>query len=121
MVAATKTVEDPFLVHSLHTYFLRPGDAKRSIIYKVKRDRDGAAFKTRSVLALQNGKMIFMMICSFQKPEPGLEFQVTMPSEPAPDTLKSEEQKLKEWLERPNLNEKFKQWVAVRMAQVSFS
>ena len=70
LAAATRTVSDRS-VHSLHGYFLRPGDAKEPIRYEVDRIRDGKSFSTRRVVAMQFGRPIFNMSCSFQIHEPG--------------------------------------------------
>jgi acyl-CoA thioesterase II len=87
LVAAGRTVESPRQVHSLHAYFLRPGDPSRPIVYEVDRTRDGRSFSTRRVAALQHGRPIFTMSASFQIPEEGLEHQVPMPEVPDPETL----------------------------------
>ncbi|AXS38734.1 acyl-CoA thioesterase II [Breoghania sp. L-A4] len=90
LVAASRTVEDPRQVHSLHGYFMRPGDPAVPIIYEVDRIRDGRSFTTRRVVAIQHGKAIFSMSASFQVAEEGLEHQITMPDVPAPEDLPSE-------------------------------
>ncbi len=90
LVAASRTVEDSRQVHSLHGYFMRPGDPAVPIIYEVDRIRDGRSFTTRRVVAIQHGKAIFSMSASFQVPEEGLEHQITMPDVPGPDELPSE-------------------------------
>src|SRR6186997_773093 len=69
--AATQTVPPDRQVHSLHAYFLRPGDVKRPIVYDVDRIRDGHSFTTRRVVAIQAGRPIFNMSCSFQVAETG--------------------------------------------------
>ncbi len=78
--------------HSLHAYFMRPGDESLPIIYRVERDFDGRTFATRRIIAIQNGKPILNMAASFQVPEEGLEHQVAMPDVPDPDSLPSEEE-----------------------------
>ena len=78
------------LVHSFHSYFLRPGDSQKPIVYDVETLRDGNSFSARRVAAIQNGKPIFYMTASFQAPEPGFEHQKTKPTAPAPENLKSE-------------------------------
>ena len=87
--AAHKTITDRF-VHSLHAYFLRPGDALAKIRYEVDRVRDGKSFSTRRVVAIQHGKPIFTMFCSFQVEEPGHQHQHTMPDVKGPDGLTSD-------------------------------
>lgn len=88
LVAACRTTEDR-IVHSLHAYFLRPGDPKIPILYEVDRIRDGKSFTTRRVVAIQHGRAIFHLQASFQIPEDGLEHQRAMPDAPRPDELES--------------------------------
>jgi acyl-CoA thioesterase-2 len=80
LVAAGRTVEAERAVHSLHAYFLRPGDPKIPILYLVDRIRDGRSFTTRRVVAVQHGKAIFNLAASFTAGEPGMEHQVTAPT-----------------------------------------
>lgn len=87
--AAQETVSEDRLVHSLHSYFLRAGDASKPVVYEVEDIRNGASFSTRRVQAIQNGKAIFYMTASFQKPEQGFEHQDTMPKVPKPDGIPS--------------------------------
>ncbi len=79
LVAGTRTVEAPFGVHSLHSYFLRPGDTAVPIVYDVERIRDGRSFCTRRIVARQHGRGIYYMTASFQLPETGLDHQDVMP------------------------------------------
>ncbi|WP_145579586.1 acyl-CoA thioesterase II [Yersinia vastinensis] len=88
--AAKQTVPSDRLVHSFHSYFLRPGDSSKPIIYDVETLRDGNSFSARRVSAIQNGKPIFYMTASFQGQEEGLEHQNTMPDVPPPEGLMSE-------------------------------
>jgi acyl-CoA thioesterase-2 len=88
--AAYQTVEVERRAHSLHAYFLRPGDASRPIIYTVDCIRDGKSFTTRRVVAVQKGQAIFTMAASFQIDEPGFEHQDPAPSVPGPEGLASE-------------------------------
>ncbi len=89
LVAANRTVEDRS-VHSLHGYFLRPGDINLPITFSVDRLRDGRSFSTRRVQAYQKGEPIFSMIASYQVSDPGLEHQAEFPKDiPAPETLPS--------------------------------
>lgn len=97
LVAASRTVSEDRHIHSLHGYFLRPGDPAVPIIYDVDRIRDGGSFTTRRVVAIQHGQAIFSMSASFQTLEEGLEHQVEMPNVPMPEDLPSE-QDLKEKL-----------------------
>ena len=92
LVAASRTVEEGRFVHSLHGYFMRPGDPSVPIIYEVDRIREGRSFTTRRVVAIQHGHAIFSMSASFQLPEEGLEHQAEMPDVPDPDELMSEDQ-----------------------------
>ncbi len=85
LVAAVRTVPEHFACHSLHSYFLRPGDTKVPIIYDVDTIRDGRSFATRRVAARQHGRPIFFLTANFQIPEQGLEHQDPMPSVPAPE------------------------------------
>jgi acyl-CoA thioesterase-2 len=94
LVAAQRTVEPARGTHSLHGYFMRPGDPKVPIIYQVIRDRDGGSFSTRRVVAVQHGVPIFSMSVSFHVAESGFEHAVTMPAVPRPQELPSERQML---------------------------
>ncbi|HEY0905201.1 MAG TPA: acyl-CoA thioesterase II [Marmoricola sp.] len=85
LVAASRTVPDQYAVHSLHSYFLRPGDTAVPIVYDVEDVREGRSFATRRVLARQHGRPIFAMTLNFQVPEDGLEHQDAMPDVPAPE------------------------------------
>lgn len=91
LTAAQRTVADDRFVHSLHAYFLRPGDPSIPILYQVEPIRDGGSFTTRRVLAIQHGKPIFAMSSSFQVDEEGFEHQVRMPETPAPESLPGED------------------------------
>lgn len=95
LVAAYRTVKDR-TAHSLHAYFLRPGDPKIPILYDVDRIRDGKSFTTRRVNAIQRGEAIFSMMVSFQVTESGLEHQRLMPIAPAPETLPTGDERLAE-------------------------
>ena len=88
LVAAVRTVPEPFACHSMHSYFLRPGDTKVPIIYDVEAIRDGRSFCTRRVAARQHGRPIFFLTANFQVPEPGLEHQDRMPEVPSPGGLR---------------------------------
>ncbi|CFR14202.1 acyl-CoA thioesterase II [Yersinia frederiksenii] len=88
--AAKQTVPVDRIVHSFHSYFLRPGDSSKPIIYDVETLRDGTSFSARRISAIQNGKPIFYMTASFQSQEGGFEHQNTMPNVPQPDGLMSE-------------------------------
>lgn len=85
LLSASHTVPDDRHVHSLHAYFLRPGDLNHPIIFQVDRIRDGRSFTTRRVVATQHGKAILNMAASFQIPEDGLSHQAQMPAVPPPE------------------------------------
>ncbi|MDT5002057.1 MAG: acyl-CoA thioesterase [Mycobacterium sp.] len=87
LVSAVRTVEPNFLVHSLHGYFIRPGDSSAPTIFIVERLRDGGSFCTRRVNAIQYGQTIFSMSASFQTDQEGIHHQDVMPSAPPPDDL----------------------------------
>ena len=87
LVSAVRTVDDRYQVHSLHGYFLRPGDAKAPTVFLVERLRDGGSFATRRVNAIQHGETIFSMSASFQTEQSGIEHQDAMPLAPPPDDL----------------------------------
>jgi acyl-CoA thioesterase-2 len=110
LVAAARTVEqEDGAVHSLHAYFLRPGDPTVPIIYDVDRIRDGRSFTTRRVVAVQHGRAIFNLQASFHRAEPGLEHELPMPEGvPRPEDLPTFEERwadqaeaLGEWYTRP--------------------
>jgi len=89
MMAAYQTV-DKLIAHSMHGYFLRPGDHSLPIKYEVQLIRDGNSFSARRVIAHQHGKEIFTLNVSFQKPETGFDHQFDMPETTEPDVLLSE-------------------------------
>ena len=90
LVAAGRTVEEDRHAHSLHAYFILPGDLDVPIVYQVDRLRDGGSFTTRRVTAVQHGRPIFNAAVSFHRHEEGLEHQAPMPAVPGPDDLPSE-------------------------------
>lgn len=94
LIAAGRTVPADRPAHSLHSYFLRPGDPNAPIIYTVDRIRDGFSFTTRRVVAVQHGQPIFHLSASFQRHEEGLEHQEPMPAVPDPLTLPTGEELL---------------------------
>jgi acyl-CoA thioesterase-2 len=110
LVAAGRTVEDR-QIHSLHSYFLRPGDPRVPIIYQVDRLRDGRSFTTRRVTAIQHGQAIYALAASFQIDESGVEHQAEMPQSPPPESLPTWEQvvtameargeDVDDWMRRP--------------------
>jgi len=94
--AAAQTVPRDRHVHSLHSYFLRPGDVSKPIVYDVDRIRDGSSFTTRRVVAIQSGHAIFNLQASFQVSEEGFEHHDPMPEVPAPETRPTEQELLRE-------------------------
>jgi len=108
LVAAGRTVDADRRVHSLHAYFLRPGDPAIPILYEVDRIRDGRSFTTRRVVAIQHGEAIFHLSASFHVDEPGFEHSTPMPDVPRPDDLPTWEERMKAlegqvpaWFARP--------------------
>jgi acyl-CoA thioesterase II len=100
LMAACKTIENDALVHSLHAYFLRPGNIKIPIDYKITQTRNGKSFATREISAIQNNKEILKMICSFTQDEQGYEHQAIMPQISAPLNHISREQYLRENIDK---------------------
>jgi len=88
--AAYQTVPEDRNLHSMHAYFILTGDISRPIIYDVDLVRDGGSFTTRRVVAIQKGKPIFIFAASFQREQPGLEHQISMPDVPHPENLKTD-------------------------------
>ena len=99
LVAAGRTVPSDRPVHSLHAYFLRPGDPSVPIVYEVDRIRDGRSFTTRRVVAIQHGKAIFNMSASFQLVEEGLQHQSTMPAVPRPESLPTMRERMADYVD----------------------
>jgi acyl-CoA thioesterase-2 len=101
LVAAVRTVEPDRVAHSMHGYFMRPGDPEAPIIYQVERYRDGRSFTTRHVVAIQHGRPIFTMTSSFQRHEEGdFEHQMPMPDVPMPEDLPDEKELLARFADR---------------------
>ena len=96
LVAAGRTVPTERHVHSLHAYFIRPGDPAVPIVYEVDRVRDGRSFTTRRVTAIQHGVPIFTLSASFHKEEPGLDHRIPMPDVPPPEDLPSTRERLQD-------------------------
>lgn len=92
--AAVQTVPDDRFVHSLHSYFLRPGDVNRPIVYDVDRIRDGGSFTTRRVVAIQKGRPIFNLAASFQIVEEGFDHQTEAPQAPDPEGLETDRERI---------------------------
>lgn len=100
LVAARRTVDEPREAHSLHGYFILPGDLRAPIVYFVDRLRDGGSFATRRVTAIQHGRAIFNLSASFHRQETGLEHQAEMPAVPPPESLASELDLIREMADR---------------------
>jgi acyl-CoA thioesterase-2 len=98
LLAAYETVENR-VCHSLHCYFLRPGDPSVPILYEVDRARDGTSFTTRRVTAIQHGRQIFNLAASFQVAEEGFEHQAAAPTVPGPDGLPDAFERMKAMIE----------------------
>src|ERR1035438_7968884 len=95
LVAAGRTVPADRPVHSLHAYFIRPGDPLVPIVYTVDRVRDGRSFNTRRVSAIQRGKTIFTLSASFHQAEPGPEQAYPMPAAPPPEAVERTSERLR--------------------------
>lgn len=85
--AAIQTVPEDRFIHSLHAYFVLPGDVNFPIVFEVDRIRDGGSFTTRSIKAIQQGRAIFNMSASFQLAQKGFDHQIDMPDVPGPESL----------------------------------
>lgn len=105
LMAAAGSVGEDRTIHSLHAYFMRPGNEDFPIIYRVERDFDGGSFSTRRIIAMQKGQPILNMAASFQRAEEGLSHADAMPDVPGPDGLKSEAELAEE--QRDSLPEGF--------------
>src|SRR6478735_6626394 len=100
LIAAGRTVDSDRHVHSLHAYFLRPGDPRIPIVYDVDRIRDGHSFTTRRVVAIQHGRPIFNLSASFHVEEPSPEHQYPIPAAPDPDSLPTMRERLEPYSDR---------------------
>ena len=101
LVAAGRTAPSGRPVHSLHAYFIHPGDPAVPLIYSVDRVRDGRSFTTRRVSAIQHGRTIFIMSASFHRPEPGPEHADPMPAVPPPEEVQPSIDRLEKLLGEP--------------------
>ncbi|NVP53858.1 acyl-CoA thioesterase [Mycoplana rhizolycopersici] len=97
-IAASRTVEADRFIHSLHAYFIRPGDPSVPILYDVDRVRDGATFTTRRVIAIQHGKPIYFMTASFHQDEGGYEHSLSIPDVPPPEAVLVDEEARRQFL-----------------------
>jgi acyl-CoA thioesterase-2 len=117
LVAAQRTVDPSRRVHSLHGYFMRPGDIKVPIVYEVDRIRDGLSFNTRRVVAIQHGHAIFSLEASFQLVEDGLDHQVAMPLDvPPPEDLLTQRELLEALGSVPDVIRRF--WARERPLEI---
>ncbi|KAF9582210.1 Acyl-CoA thioesterase 8 [Lunasporangiospora selenospora] len=118
LVAATNTVSSHFSVHSLHSYFLLPGDNSIPILYHVDRVRDGKSYCTRTVTARQGGKSIFVCTASFQVPAPHApSHQYPMPDVPHHSTLPSQEELIRIMINNPKVPENFTEVLKLRLEE----
>jgi len=113
LVAAGRTVPEDRPVHSLHAYFIRPGDPTVPLIYLVERVRDGRSFTTRRVSAIQHGKTIFTLSASFQRYEPGVEHSEPMPMVPPPEEIPTTAERM-EKLFGPSVRDWFSNPIDIR-------
>jgi acyl-CoA thioesterase-2 len=109
LLAAYETVEDR-ICHSLHCYFIRPGDPRVPIVFEVDRSRDGGSFTTRRVVAVQHGQQIFNLAASFMAQEEGFEHQAPMLKVPGPDDLPTEAESMAAALEK--MPEEQRKWMS---------
>ncbi len=100
LYAANTTVPEERVLHSLHAYFILPGDVSQPIIYNVDRVRDGGSFTTRRVKAIQKGLDIFILAASYQIRQEGFEHQIDMPNVPDPDSLLSDQQIIEKYKDK---------------------
>lgn len=111
LMAAIETVDSDRPAHSLHAYFMRPGDATKPVLYQVERDRDGGSFATRRVVAIQHGQPILNLAASFHRVETGFHHQDEMPDVPAPEDLESEVELAARF--KGELPPAYKEWLTV--------
>jgi acyl-CoA thioesterase-2 len=117
LVAAQRTVEPDRYIHSLHAYFMRPGDTTVPIVYEVERLRDGGSFTTRRVTAIQHGHAIFSLESSFQVEETGLEHQIPMPRDVLrPEKLRTQRELLDSATKVPEIFRRF--WARERPLEI---
>lgn len=122
LMSAMHTVDGGKVNHSLHGYFMRPGDATKPVLYRVERDMDGKSFATRRVIAIQNGQPILNLAASFQVQETGFDYADAMPEGiPAPEDCPTEKDLVDSYEgELPESFTKFMRWnrpVEIRMCQ----
>ena len=120
LVAGARTVDPAREVHSLHSYFLRPGDTAVPIVYDVERIRDGKSFSTRRIVARQHGRAIYYMTASFHVPEDGFEHQDVMPDVPSPEESTDMEEVFRR-RSPDNAEEWVREWAALGIRYVGDS
>lgn len=122
LAAAKYTLDPDRPLHSFHSYFLRPGDVNKPIIYDVESIRDGKTTSTRRIKALQHGKPIFYMTASFQEPVEGFEHQAAMPQVAGPEGLTSESEHIKALAQYlpPKVKDKWLSDKPIDMRQVNY-
>ena len=114
LAAMQDTAEQALIAHSMHAYFLRPGDPHTDVEYRVDKLRDGRSFSTRSVTASQHGKVIFSATGSFQRPEQGLEHSIEMPAAAAPEQLVNEERRIDALFEKRGISNDYSWPIDIR-------
>ncbi|KAI5898592.1 Thioesterase/thiol ester dehydrase-isomerase [Schizophyllum commune H4-8] len=113
LVSATNSVDPAFGLHSLHCYFLTSASPATPVLYTVERVRQGRSYVTRVVKASQKGHIVFVMMCSFQKPEPWQpQYQWTMPEVPPPEQCVLEEERYRQRANDPGLNAKARAYLS---------
>ncbi|OBZ86625.1 Acyl-coenzyme A thioesterase 8 [Choanephora cucurbitarum] len=119
--AAFYTVDEAFDVHSLHSYFILPGNSEVPVVYQVSRLRDGKSYATRYVTASQKGKAIFVCSFGFTRPDQGvsIDHQATMPKVPEPESLPSETELLEEALKNKDVAPKYVEQLKIRIEESS--
>ncbi|XP_077192240.1 acyl-coenzyme A thioesterase 8 [Paroedura picta] len=118
LVAAAKAVGEELQVHSLHCYFVRAGDPSVPVLYQVERTRTGHSFSVRSVKAIQHGKPIFICQASFQEVQASpVQHQFHMPDVPLPEELQTQEELIQQYLQDPNLMERYRRGLNRMLAQ----
>ena len=119
LVSAAHTIPKDYITHSLHSYFLLPGNDDLPILYHVERLHDGTSFLTRRVTAQQLGRVIFAMSVSFHRPESGFEHQLDPPQVPSVSETKSMSEMMREWQQLPNVPEHIKRNL-IKSAEMPF-
>lgn len=112
LISANGTVPENMNIHSMHSYFILPGDTTLPVVYNIEITRDGLSFCTRIVKAIQKGQMIFTAMVSYQKLEViSYTFQTKMPDVPNPESLPLYQDFLSENLKSSTLSDKWKRFI----------